>query len=744
MAGGGLIGRLLVKLGLDNSEYQRGLEQSKGKTNSFTGTIGKSFMKMGGIITAAFSVKAIVGFLNESAKLAGVAQGVKVAFDRINNPRLLDDLRQATKGTVDDLKLMQTAVQAKNFKIPLENLGTYLKFAAQRAKETGESVDYLVNSIVMGIGRKSPLILDNLGIGAVEVREEFKKTGDMAKAVANIIDREMDDSGDSVVTLADRAQQTEAAWKNMMVEIGQVTNQRNIIGWFYDLKTAIAELLPIMLQYNVGIRGAQDVKEFKTNVIDEISQSAVDAEDKLLRLEEALELKRKTLATQRVSRNTLTGDETLSITIGGEDPETSMILRGDEALKEIKRQQRELDLLEKEHAATRLAIDKEAAVSKLQLEKKTLSELLALRDTYRGKELNKIQKAELLAVNNEVKVRRGVIDSVQEEADTKSKTFAESKKELDENIATLEKQRAAYGDTLIFLQEELKLKKQLLEYASDDTERQKLREEIQGLERKNELLKNSYSVGSEADLTNQLKAAEEEMKRLGTTTLEDRARFKELSDTIDELNRKIAALPQNYKINVEFTGLDESLAESEDYASKIMAPWNELQQGYEDYVAQFNDTLNNGIVGTIGGLGEAIGSALAGDDIGGALKTSILLPMAEMAGQIGKQMIAFGAAGEALKKLIKNPWLATAAGIALVALSKAAKSSIQKSIDGGGGGGGQPSNTFTGGGGGYSNSGPLPDSAFRDQSQVQVSGSFRLDGRDLVASIDKTEQYNKR
>ena len=58
-----------------------------------------------------------------------------------------------------------------------ENLGSYLAFATKRAEETGQSVDYLVDSIIMGIGRKSPMILDNLGISIVDIRNEMEKTG---------------------------------------------------------------------------------------------------------------------------------------------------------------------------------------------------------------------------------------------------------------------------------------------------------------------------------------------------------------------------------------------------------------------------------------------------------------------------------------------------------------------------------------------------------------------------------------
>lgn len=214
-----IIGSIFVRLGLKSDEFSKGIKQSEGQLSSFKGVVGK----IGGAIAGAFTVDKIVQFTKEAYKLAGQAQGVYNAFSRLNRPGLLNDLKEATRGTTDELKLMQTAVQANNFKIPLDQLATYLKFATNRAIETGESVDYLVNSLVLGIGRKSPLILDNLSISTVRLREELAKTGDMAKAVGNIIEEEMKKGGDAIETSAVKTQKLGAAWKNFMTSVGDTS-----------------------------------------------------------------------------------------------------------------------------------------------------------------------------------------------------------------------------------------------------------------------------------------------------------------------------------------------------------------------------------------------------------------------------------------------------------------------------------------------------------------------------------------
>jgi len=185
-------------------------------------TIG-SLRTMSMVMTGVFASAMVVGAVH-MVKLAGEAEGVERAFKRLNRPGMLYDLREATKGTASNLELMKAAVRAENFDIPLKNLGSLLKFAQSRARDTGESVEFLTNSIVMGIGRKSPLILDNLGLSVVRVREEFKKTGDMAQAVANIANEELAKVGEVGLTSADQIEKLTAAWSNASIAIGKWLN----------------------------------------------------------------------------------------------------------------------------------------------------------------------------------------------------------------------------------------------------------------------------------------------------------------------------------------------------------------------------------------------------------------------------------------------------------------------------------------------------------------------------------------
>lgn len=268
-------------------------KSTKSIEKSFSG-LGNTLKGVGTAIAGAFAVERIISFGVEAVKLASQAEGVKLAFDRLNSPGLLDKLRKATRGTVSDLELMQQAVRAENFQIPLERLGTLLEFARRRATATGESVQFLTESIVAGIGRKSPLILDNLGISAARLSAEFKRTGDFAQAVAIIVDEELQDMGDDIDTTANKLSRLSASWDNFKVSAGNalIAVGAAVLDLIPDITAAqeqtelfrfATENLGIEAQkLQQGIAGlSQSTTEFGTNLAkgkDEINEASIAAQ----------------------------------------------------------------------------------------------------------------------------------------------------------------------------------------------------------------------------------------------------------------------------------------------------------------------------------------------------------------------------------------------------------------------------------------------------------------------------------
>ena len=213
----GTIGSLLVKIGGDARQFNSTMKNVQRDVSSF----GSSMKNVGGMLAGVFVANAVADFGKEITALAGKAEGVGAAFEKLNEPFLLDRLKKSVGNTVSEVNLMARAVQAKNFRIPLKNLGSFFQFATKRAEETGESVDYLVESIINGIGRKSPLILDNLGISAIALREEIAKVGDFGKAAGNIINTELEKQGPLLDTATRKTAELAAEWENFKTLLGQ-------------------------------------------------------------------------------------------------------------------------------------------------------------------------------------------------------------------------------------------------------------------------------------------------------------------------------------------------------------------------------------------------------------------------------------------------------------------------------------------------------------------------------------------
>lgn len=149
-------------------------------------------------------------------------------------------------------------------------------------------------------------------------------------------------------------------------------------------------------------------------------------------------------------------------------------------------------------------------------------------------------------------------------------------------------------------------------------------------------------------------------------------------------------------------------------------------------------TLNNAWGSAADGLGVFIGELMSGKGSVADFGSFVAMQFADLAVTVGKQMIAFGATGIALKMLIKNPWLALGAGIALVALGTAAKSKISASISSGGA---TSAASSSGGSNDYNYDARQSMGASQMQKvNVTVGGEFKLQNGVLVAAIAQENQ----
>lgn len=258
-----VLARMAVMISANTAELNKGLKDVSGQLKGF----GSQLNNIAGTIGVAFGVQQVLQFGLEVSKLAGEAEAVQAAFDRLpNSIKLMNQLKQATGGTVSELELMKRAVQASNFDISLEALPRLLEFATLRAQQTGQSVDYLVDSIVTGIGRKSKLILDNLGISAAQLSEELKgvstdaaSVGDVADAVGRIAEKNLVNMAGFSENASTKLQRLAASWDNLKVAIGNAANGSGIFGSAID---ALGNTIDVFSSDNIS-----NLQKFQTYLI---------------------------------------------------------------------------------------------------------------------------------------------------------------------------------------------------------------------------------------------------------------------------------------------------------------------------------------------------------------------------------------------------------------------------------------------------------------------------------------------
>lgn len=678
-----IIGSIFVRLGLKSDEFSKGIKQSEGQLSSFKGVVGK----IGGAIAGAFTVDKIVQFTKEAYKLAGQAQGVYNAFSRLNRPGLLNDLKKATRGTTDELKLMQTAVQANNFKIPLDQLATYLKFATNRAIETGESVDYLVNSLVLGIGRKSPLILDNLSISTVRLREELAKTGDMAKAVGNIIEEEMKKGGDAIETSAVKTQKLGAAWKDFMVAVGDsgaVKSTGNIItDTLTSITRAMSDLIKSGKSSSIamgsgmlgGILGPilgpvaaifGGTKAAESAIKGQRSkQNKIDAE-----VEKAAKLAKEwadSVTTIEEAEKKLSLAQYSYFSSGKEREAVIAALK--EKIKTIKAQEQEKIAREQTEKGIKAQI---AALEELRAQEANPEK----RAAYTSEIESLKKRLELMTSTNTVV--KGSIDYINQQIEAQEKLYNST------NIQSVRDMAAAK-------KEELEAAKALLEITEKD--KQKRDEALKGN------IASGYSTQGMGG-SFWLKRVEEKNK----------------------LEKNLASYsfdPTLYKDKIQ--QFKEQAAEVDQVANSI------------------HQTITNTMVSSF----QALADGLAGisDMNAGQAIASLLKPLADMAITAGTIIMTTGKAIESLKAALSGFFGvgAIAAGAILVGIGVAARAGLSAIASSGGNSGSSsysPNTSFSGGSSYSGASSQYGYASYRAQS-VDVNVTGRISGQDIVLASDK-------
>lgn len=305
---------------LAEDNVTRILKQIEANTRGFTKTVETEGQKQSKVFTSLQRVvETALGFSFASVlNSAGAAfrrfvtDGIKDAlqFERQfqaleaqvgrSADNLIASLREATRGQASDFELLTAANKALALGIEKDSLPALAKTAQALGKITGRSASEAFQDITTGIGRASPLILDNLGI-VFDVTAEYEKyaetlgkTGDQLSKFEQkqaLVNATIESSAPVVAALnaksetsADKFERFGAVIDNLKVKIGE-----NFIDGLTEIQQSFSDLPLDVLRASEEFQNSQRIIDIYSQDILTLTDRNRDLNTELKATKENLE-----------------------------------------------------------------------------------------------------------------------------------------------------------------------------------------------------------------------------------------------------------------------------------------------------------------------------------------------------------------------------------------------------------------------------------------------------------------------
>lgn len=212
------------------------LEKQLADLEKVANVVGKGMIALGTTIIAAAGM---------ATKAAIEVESTTIAFENLSTSAgqvsedILSALQDASAGTVAANKLMLAANRAMVLGVAdnTEEFTVLMEIARDRARAMGLTIEQAFNDIVTGIGRGSPLILDNLGlvINQVEANKDYafslgktaeelteaEKKQALLNAVLEQGQKTIDKNTQAELTASETIQALKANFADVTAEIGE-------------------------------------------------------------------------------------------------------------------------------------------------------------------------------------------------------------------------------------------------------------------------------------------------------------------------------------------------------------------------------------------------------------------------------------------------------------------------------------------------------------------------------------------
>ncbi len=196
------------------------------------------FGGLASMVAGGFAVSQIIGITRELVTLGAQAERTENSFNRVaqsygaDADKMLAAMKRAAGGQISNDELMMAANKAMMLGVTADadQMAGLLQAAMERGQAMGRTAADAFNDIVIGIGRMSPLILDNLGImtgGEAAFAAYAASIGKTAEQLTDferrqmLINKVLADAGPVTADAQAKIASFGVAWANLRAEVGK-------------------------------------------------------------------------------------------------------------------------------------------------------------------------------------------------------------------------------------------------------------------------------------------------------------------------------------------------------------------------------------------------------------------------------------------------------------------------------------------------------------------------------------------
>jgi len=288
------VGDAVVYYRGDNTDAIKSMDDTEQRSRGWASRVG-GIVKTGMIAGTV----AVVGLGAGLAKLAFDAmplEGIQKAFDGITGGAkdTMLALRKGSLSMVKDADLMRNYNEAAQLvgKSFADQLPDAMKYLSKVSAATGQDMGYMMDSITKGVGRMSPMILDNLGIQVdlVSANEVYAKTlgkttDELTKTEKQtaLMNQVMEKLAENTKDMPDVTENAATKWAQLTTKFG---NLKDMIGLgvlpiFTTVVTFISDtMLPTIERigsfFYTAISGGEIFEDFFTGLPEAVEKPLVN------------------------------------------------------------------------------------------------------------------------------------------------------------------------------------------------------------------------------------------------------------------------------------------------------------------------------------------------------------------------------------------------------------------------------------------------------------------------------------